>query len=239
MRLEQMRWAEVETYLQKDDRIILPIGSTEQHGPRGILGTDGLVAEGIAVEVARRGGVLCAPVLMYGMAEHHLAFPGTLSLSPTTYQSVLKDLLKSFIHHGLNRVMIINGHGGNIGPVNCTLSEVVNTYLDLRVQFHSWFELPVVEALTEQLFQDREGGHGTPGEVSVTMHLFPDIEFPVLDHPPGLTGTNVFFNHKMIRELSPSGLFGNAQPNLATADHGASLMEAAVVDLVGRLDQWT
>lgn len=238
MLLEEMRWEEMEAYLKKDDRIVWPIGSTEQHGTRGLLGTDFIVPETIAREVAKRAGVVCAPTMPFGMAEHHMAFPGTVSLRPSVYHMVVKEILRSFHHHGFRRVMILNGHGGNIAPMQGVLSETCNEMLDLRVQFHSWWTVPETEALVKELFGAKEGSHGTPGEVSITMFARPHVKFPEKVKIGGLNKESVFINREMARKMSPTGLYGASDPNLATAEHGKRLFERAVAAFTKRLGEW-
>ena len=92
IRLQLRSWPEVETYLERCKGVIVPLGSTEQHGPTGAIGTDALTAEAVALEVGRRSGVLVAPAQAYGMAEHHLGFAGTMSLQPATLLAVIHDL---------------------------------------------------------------------------------------------------------------------------------------------------
>ena len=84
IRLALRSWPEVDAYLSRCKGVILPLGSTEQHGPTGAIGTDALTAEAVALEIGRRTGVLVAPVQAFGMAEHHLGFAGTMSLQPAT-----------------------------------------------------------------------------------------------------------------------------------------------------------
>ena len=127
MRLDLYTWTEVEEYLIDCKGIILPIGSTEQHGPTGAIGTDALTAESIALEVGRRSGVLVTPTQPYGMAEHHLAFPGTMSLQPSTLLNVIHDLVISLAMHGFERIFIINGHGGNIATIKSAFSKAYRT----------------------------------------------------------------------------------------------------------------
>ena len=114
IRLALRSWPEVESYLQGCKGVIIPLGSTEQHGPTGAIGTDALTAEAVALEVGRRTGVLVTPAQAFGMAEHHLGFAGTMSLQPATLLAVLHDLVLSLGRHGFERVFVINGHGGNI-----------------------------------------------------------------------------------------------------------------------------
>ena len=93
IRLQLRSWPEVEAYLQTCKGVIVPLGSTEQHGPTGAIGTDALTAEAVALEVGRRTGVLVTPAQAFGMAEHHLGFAGTVSLQPSTLLAVLHDVV--------------------------------------------------------------------------------------------------------------------------------------------------
>ncbi|HJM80682.1 MAG TPA: creatininase family protein, partial [Prochlorococcaceae cyanobacterium Fu_MAG_72] len=106
IRLALRSWPEVDDYLNDCKGIILPIGSTEQHGPTGAIGTDALTAEAVALEVGRRTGVLVTPTQAFGMAEHHLGFAGTMSLQPATLLAVVHDLVLSLAGHGFERIFI-------------------------------------------------------------------------------------------------------------------------------------
>jgi len=118
MRLQLSTWQEVEQYLEKSKGIIVPIGSTEQHGPNGLIGTDAITAEKIAHEISDQQGVMVAPAINYGMAQHHLAFAGSVSLRPTTLIALVKDVVTSLVNHGFTHVFFVNGHGGNIASLN-------------------------------------------------------------------------------------------------------------------------
>src|SRR5580704_11906587 len=103
---------QIADYLERDDRIVLPVGSTEQHGYLS-LGTDALLAERVSVEAAEPLGVPVLPVLPFGMVPYFAAFPGSMSLRMTTYIEVLRDLLDGLAGQGFRRIAIVNGHGGN------------------------------------------------------------------------------------------------------------------------------
>lgn len=165
---------DVVEYLKKEQRIILPIGSTEQHGPDGILGVDHITATGIAYAVAKLSGILCAQPLNYGMAMHHLGFAGTMALRPTTYIQVIGDLLHSLRIHGFTKVIVINGHGGNKGPFLNALAERENEFADMDFSFINWWVMPGLEKnIIQKYFGEKEGYHATPTEISVTMALVP------------------------------------------------------------------
>src|SRR5947207_15729006 len=103
----------LEEYLARDDRIVLPLGSTEQHAYLS-LGTDSILAERVSVEAAEPLGVPVLPVLAYGVTPYFAAFPGSPTLSAATYALVLRELVSSLEGQGFRRILLVNGHGGNI-----------------------------------------------------------------------------------------------------------------------------
>jgi len=123
IRLALHSWPDVDRYLQTCKGVIIPLGSTEQHGPTGAIGTDALTAEAVALELGRRSGVLVTPVQSFGMAEHHLGFAGTMSLQPATLLAVLHDLVLSLATHGFERILVVNGHGGNMATTRAALEQ--------------------------------------------------------------------------------------------------------------------
>src|SRR5947199_6169630 len=103
MQLQLQTWVEVEAYLESSRGVILPIGSTEQHGPTGLIGTDAICAEVIARGVGETTGALVAPTIAVGMAQHHLGFAGSMTLRPSTLIAVLKDMVDSLARHGCDK----------------------------------------------------------------------------------------------------------------------------------------
>lgn len=108
--LHEITWEDARDYLLEKDTILIPFGTTEQHGPAGPLGLDGYVAVGLAEDAAREAGVLAAPPLWYGDSSHHLGFQGTISLRTETLMQVVYDMVRSLARHGFKRILMINGH---------------------------------------------------------------------------------------------------------------------------------
>jgi len=137
MRVQDCNWMQLEEYLEGDDRIVLPIGSTEQHAYLS-LATDSILAERAAVEAAESLGVPVLPVLPYGITPRFAAYPGSLSLRPETFVAVLRDLLDSLYDQGFRRILLLNGHGGN-APAAVLTEEWSDTHADAQALYHEWF----------------------------------------------------------------------------------------------------
>lgn len=134
----------VEEYLRRDDRCVLPIGSTEQHAYLS-LSVDSILSERLAIEAAEPLGVPVFPVLAYGITPYFRAFPGTISLRVQTHLSVVRDILDSMHEHGFKRILIVNGHGGNV-PAQGLVAEWLADHPGSRIKFHNWWNAPKVWA---------------------------------------------------------------------------------------------
>lgn len=233
--LANKTWPQVEAYLKKDDRIILPIGSTEQHGHDGIVGIDHITATGISYAVARLNKILCAPPLNYGMAVHHLGFPGTMALRPTTYINIVIDLLSSLKRHGFKKIIVINGHGGNKGPFLNAMQERIDEFKDLELRFINWWVMPGLEEnIIKKKFGEKEGYHATPTEISVTMSLIPDSMTMPEDYkcPQKEVSASdaTWVMPAKFRELYPDGVM-RADYSEATAEIGREALAYAIREI--------
>jgi creatinine amidohydrolase len=161
LRIRDLNWMQLEHYLEHDDRIVLPLGSTEQHGYLS-LETDNILAERVSVEAAEPLGVPVLPVLPYGLtAMFASAYPGSPTLRVETYAALLRELLDSLYGQGFRRVLIVNGHGGNTpaGPIS---REWTADRADAQAIFHSWWTGPKVREVAEAI--DPEYSHANWGE---------------------------------------------------------------------------
>src|SRR6267378_8004685 len=140
---------QLEEYLQRDDRIVLPIGSTEQHAYLS-LGTDNILAEKVAVDAAEPLGVPVLPVLPYGITPRFAAYPGSSTLRVETFVAVVTDLLDSLSGQGFRRILIVNGHGGNT-PARSAASQWGAKNTGTRVRYHDWWDSPRVTEVVRSI----------------------------------------------------------------------------------------
>ena len=240
MRLQLVTWPEVDEYLKTSSGIIIPIGSTEQHGPTGLVGTDALTAEAIGQRLGSKVKAYVAPTINVGMAQHHLGFSGSMALKPTTLIAVIKDMVGSLAVNGFKRFFFVNGHGGNIATVTAAFSEIYadtsfsfpSKQRDVKCVLHNWYLMPGVSNLAAELYGEADGSHATASEVAVTYALFPKTAARVQTVPlePEIAPEGKIYDARDYREKFPDGRIGS-NPGLAKADHGERLMDVAVEDL--------
>jgi creatinine amidohydrolase len=238
MHLHRSTWPEVEAYLKTSTGIIFPIGSTEQHGPTGLIGTDAICAEAIAQGVGDQTGALVGPTINVGMALHHTAFPGSISLRPSTIIALIQDYIKPLARYGFTRFFFINGHGGNIATLKAAFAETYSVLADLQIpqaaqvrcQVANWFMARSVLSLARELYGNQEGSHATPSEVALTQYVYPDSIKSAPLTPPVAPAGYPIYGAADFRQHYPDGRMGS-NPALATPDHGKQLYEAAVQEL--------
>lgn len=235
MLLHLCSWPEVEDYLTRSRGIIFPIGSTEQHGPTGLIGTDAICAEAVAKGVGEATGALIGPTINVGMALHHLAFPGSVSLRPSTLIALIQDYVKPLARSGFERFYFINGHGGNVATMKAAFSETYAAIADanlpnapkVRCQIANWYQSKAVTELASQLYGDQEGSHATPSEVALTQFVYPEaIKQAALSPAIAPTGRSIY-SATDFRAFYTDGRMGS-NPDLATPEHGKQFYTLAV-----------
>ncbi len=241
MVLHNATWPEVEAYLQRSRGVVIPLGSTEQHGPTGLIGTDSFTAQAVAHAMGEISGALVGPTLALGPAQFNLGFPGTVCLRPTTLIQVIIDYVQSLARSGFRHFYFLNGHGGNLAPAWCAIQELhadrslaAQGATPIRFRVRSWWDLAEVNALRQELYGAGEGMHATPSEIAITQHLFPALRHADdLAAPPVLSPGFIKFhggdNHDDAashRKQFPDGRVGS-HSGLARPEHGAALLAAA------------
>ena len=173
MRIADCNWMQLERYLESDDRIVVPLGSVEQHAHLS-LGVDVILSERVSVEAAEPLGVPVLPALPYGLTPYFAAYPGSPTLRTETYVAVLHDVLDSLYGQGFRRFLLVNGHGGN-GPGKAGADEVEAAHPDAQVLWHDWWNAPRVWAVVQSI--DAEASHAS------WLENFPWTRLPGIDSP--------------------------------------------------------
>ncbi len=244
MLLALSTWPEIEARLEKSKTVVIPIGSNEQHGPTGLLGTDWLCPEIIAHAAHKRGDdILVAPTFNIGMAQHHLAFPGTISLRPSTFQSAIGDWVSSLTRHGFERIYFLNGHGGNVASIEAAFSEIYSDWSftgdrpEFMLKLRNWWDLPGVHSLANQMFPTGHGSHATPSEIAITQAAYPDC-IKTANYAPQIAPTGPIRDAIDFRARYPDGRIGS-DPLQASPEKGQRLIDASVDALARDLAEFT
>ena len=142
MRIRDMNWMQLEAYLERDDRAVVPLGSTEQHAQLSLM-VDCILSERVAVDAAEPLGIPVFPPVNYGITPYFKGYPGTISMRPETLIAVFRDVFDSLKQGGFRRIMIVNGHGGN-APVASLAQDWMSENAGVRVRFHNWYNAPEI-----------------------------------------------------------------------------------------------
>lgn len=238
VQLAELSWEEIHEYLTHDDRIILPLGSTEEHGRHLGLGTDAIEAEAIARGVGELTGVVVAPVLNYGMALSQMGFAGTVSLRPTTLIAVLEDIFRSLYRHGFRRVLVVNGHGGNTASLNSAV-QMVTQDLDLRVKTFEWWTDQESYRIVIEMLGEQIGSHASPGETAFMLAVRPSaVKLNRLTgHDAPVKPSREMTTVQNFAEKYPDGIMGR-DPRDATKEAGEALLKKSIEICARELMDW-
>lgn len=228
--LHEMSWSEAKKYFTKNDIAILPVGSNEQHGPQNPLGTDHLIAKAIAEETAKRTGVLCLQVIPFGVSSHHKQFWGTIFISPKTFKNYVKEACLALNYYGVKKIVIVNGHGGNLHALTELARELREKGIFISV-FQWW---SAASKLLPNIFNPEERGHAGAEETSVNLALHPQmvkmekaVDEETRKHKTQIEGVTLPLD---TADYTSSGVFGVSKT--ASAKKGKKIFEVVVGELV-------
>ncbi|MFD6534591.1 creatininase family protein [Streptomyces sp. NPDC060184] len=250
--MSEVQWnrltaAELRALAARDAVVLLPVGATEQHGPHLPTGVDDLLAAEVcrraAVLAAEETGVVVAPSVPTGLSEHHMPFGGTLTLSLPTLHALLRDLCRSMVRVGFSRILIVNGHGGNMTALNALTTELT-AELATPIAFASYFGAGR-QAVRDTLETQDGLMHACEGETSMMMAAFPELirtEHLAEAHGPRITlpaeSTEPVYMAQSFDRITESGVAGDAR--VASPVKGEALLSGcarALADIIVR-DPW-
>lgn len=200
MRFEELNWMDIENYLLKDDRLMIVIGATEQHGYLSLL-TDIKIPLALADAASQQSGVLVAPPLNFGSSPYFLDYPGTISFRLSTLLDAVEDIVRSVFNQGFRRILVLNGHGGNDG-VRSRLVELANELPALKLNWYAWWQSHGIESIA--LKQELKPAHAN------WMEAFPFTlvgETPELPKTPPYVSSSIL-DAKSTRDIYGDGSFG-------------------------------
>jgi len=241
MYLGDEAWPDLGEYFESESLALIPLGSTEQHGPHLPEGTDHLIAEAFAREAAERTGYLCTPTVNVGVSGHHRQFHGTMWVDPPAFRAYVESLTRNLTYHGIDRVIYVNAHGGNVQHLREVGARLRAEEVAYAIE---WMWDESIPDLVNEVF-DQNGPHGGPKETALIQHLHPDLVHEdrlveardggiasVAEADTRKFGSRTFFD---AADNTTNGVLGDQTD--ATAEKGERLFEAAVDQLV-RLADW-
>lgn len=242
-RFEEVAGFEVDDLASKYPLAIVPLGSLEFHGPHNPLGSDSIIISGIADRVAVRTNALLFPTVSFTQCPAHTAhFRGTISVRPEVMTMYFSDVLRNVLRLGFRRVVVLNGHDGNIGPARGAIAQVADETSDSQLLFVSWWEFLSSEKMKSLgMFQQANGGHGHGGplETSAVASFRPDLihleKASDLPEPPDLSGGSPYFLQKSVAKDWP-GYSGHVSE--ASSEKGRKLVQISEDGIVKLVENW-
>jgi creatinine amidohydrolase len=227
MRLDELNWMDVESYLQGDDRLIFVLGACEQHGYLSLL-TDVKIPLALADTASQQTGVLVAPPVNYGISPYFMAYPGTISLRLTTFVDLVEDLVRSAYRHGFRRFLFLNGHGGN-DSARSRLYELSNQLPEMSLAWFSWWVSHSVELIAQKYELKPSHANWLEAFTFTQVAEMPEGE----KTPPSVRG---LLNAEEARAVYGDGSFGGYyQVDKAIMDELFAACLADVLQILGNL----
>lgn len=242
-RFNRLTWPEMNEAIAMQKVVLLPTGSTEQHGPHLPLETDVFLAEAVCLEAGRRAPdrILVLPPISYGLNMHHIDFPGTLHIEPEVFIAFCVNITKSLAYHGFKKILLVNGHGSNMPLVDLVARKTVLATQSLcaAVGYYN-FALEAFEKIKETPVM----AHADEFETSLYLYLAPErvrmdkavSGNDVVGRYVSSDSTNIVRFNDMWGRWTKTGVHGD--PTKATAQKGKIIFEAAVTRLIEFVDEW-
>jgi len=242
--LHEINWVDAKKYLIKSDVVLLPVGSTEQHGPQNPLGTDHLIARELAERASKKTNVLCLPVVPFGVSSHHRQFWGTIFIPSRVFSEYVKYVCLSLSYYGIKKVVIVNGHGGNTSALLDMAKELRKQ--DVFVTVFIWWK--TAEMLLPNLFTMEERRHASAEETSINLALHshlvemnkaPDVDINEMSSFLKSVIKEVRGNALALpfdfADVTMSGVSGKS--STATSEAGKKVLETSVDALVRHIER--
>lgn len=241
MQLYELKWTDVAA-LSRDIPIVIPIAALEQHGRHMPVFTDSLLLGEVLrrVQETMKGRVLFAPLMWLGNSEHHLDFPGTMSASPRVYLDLLRDMAENFLFHGFRRILMLNGHGGNIVPGQQATFELRQKYrsrADLLLLSATYWTLGGKPHEADPSIKQQQMGHACEWETSMMLRIRPDLVGDLTKTSEVPFGKGFAPAHRawITKERTEPGHIGD--PSQATAEKGELIFRTFSADVVAILER--
>ncbi|NPV09287.1 MAG: creatininase family protein [Anaerolineae bacterium] len=243
-RYNRLTWPEMNEAISAQKVVILPTGSTEQHGPHMPLDVDAFLTESVCLEVGRRASdrVLVLPTVSYGLNLHHIDFPGTIHIEPETFIAFCLNITKSVAYHGFQKILIVNGHGSNTPLVDLVARKTTLQTHSLCASLN-YFSL-AMDAF-RQVQETPVVAHADEIETSLYLYLAPER----VKMDKAVAGNDVVGKYLSSDSTTPYVRFADywgrwtnkgvhGDPTAATAEKGKIVFEAAVTRMIELVDEW-
>jgi len=242
VRMEEMSWKEVEEAIRKGkNTVIVPVGSIEQHGPHLPEGTDTFIGEVLGERIARiLGNALVAPAIRPGCSQHHMDFPGTITIKPETLMKIVKEICICLAKHGFKTIVLLPTHGGNFAPITAVLPEISSELKDVRIVALTDLK-EFIDKMNEVMVKygasiKEAGSHAGASETSIMLALNEKLVRMDLAEK-GFMGkyTRTKLYSLGLKAISPNGIIGD--PGKASKKAGKAIIESLAQHFASKIKE--
>ena len=245
---EEMKWPEIKEVVKENRIVILPVATLEDHGPHLPIITDVAITNKISQEAARRipDSVVLLPIQTHGYSPHHMDFPGPITIKGQTFIDYMLDIIRSLVHHGFNRILLVNGHGSNSPWLETVVRLGIIEFPHTLCGTVNWWAIPELAEDIKKTRGSERGGMSHAGELETSLMLairpdlvdmskaVKDINYPTSKYFPRGDFYYPVGPVRMMRYWSATSKTGiRGDPTLATKEKGERWLEAAVNGLCG------